>query len=117
MSHTWVSVICKNTYINFVTRRKFVTTLDIAFNDEPVLPSRNVGEDAGALYLALSRAIECLPLFLRSAARMRFVEDLSYEEISRMTGKSVPTIRAYVHKICRRFRRDKGLNAFKDWYL
>lgn len=113
----WVSVICKNTYVNFVTRRKYVTTLDVAINDEPEVSSRDIGEDAGALYLALSRAIERLPLFLRSVARMRLVEDLSYEEISRMTGKTVPTIRSYVHKICRRFRHDNGLNAFKDWYL
>jgi RNA polymerase sigma factor (sigma-70 family) len=112
----WVSVICRNTYVNFVTRRRIVTTLEEEADIAP--PPRVSGspEDAGALYLALSRAIERLPAFLHSVARMRFVEDLSYEEISRLTGKSVPVIRAYVHKICRRFREDPGLKAFKDGY-
>ena len=111
----WVSVICKNTYVNFVTRRKFVTTLeDAEEEEEPVVAGTE--EDAGALYLALSKAIERLPVFLQAVARMRFVEDLSYEEISRLTGKTVPVSRSYVHKICRRFREDSGLSAFKDWY-
>ena len=112
----WVSVICRNTYVNFVTRRKFVTTLDEATDDLHNSPDIGLAEDAGALYLALSKAIERLPAFLQSVARMRFVEDLSYEEISRMTGKSPPTIRAYVHKVCKRFREDPGLGAFRDWY-
>jgi DNA-directed RNA polymerase specialized sigma24 family protein len=111
----WVSVICKNTYVNFVTRRKVVSTLDDADRrQEPEIQSAS--GDAGALYLALSRAIERLPVFLQSVARLRFVEDLSYEEISRITGKSVPVSRSYVHKICRRFRRDPELCAFREWY-
>lgn len=112
----WVSVICKNAYVNFVTRRKYVTTL---VDDDDIPPEPAIlpfADDVGALFLALSRAIDKLPIFLRNVARLRFVEDLSYEEISRITGKSVPTIRAYVHKICSRFRRDKGLASFKDWY-
>ena len=112
----WVSVICKNTYVNFVTRRKFVTTLDEREEGPEQAPVVDISEDVGAPYLALSRAIDRLPVFLRSFARLRFVEDLSYEEISRLTGKSVPVTRAYVYKICRRFRRDEGLKAFKEWY-
>ncbi|TDI70186.1 MAG: sigma-70 family RNA polymerase sigma factor [Bacteroidetes bacterium] len=112
----WVSVICKNTYVNFVTRRKYVTTLETDSNVTIELDEMGTSEDAGALFLALSRAIEKLPVFLRSIARLRFVEDLSYDEISRLTGKSIPTVRSYVHKVCYRFRSDSGLVAFRDWY-
>ena len=112
----WVSVVCKNTYLNFVTRRKYVTTLDC--DSDEIVDQLEIGisEDSGALFLALSRAIEKLPVFLRSVAQLRFVEDLSYEEISRLTGKSIPTVRSYVHKTGRRFRSDSGLVAFRDWY-
>ena len=113
----WVSVICKNTYINFVTRRQYVTALDGSTEHECVAPETGVVEDPAALYLTLSRAIERLPVFLRNVVRMRFVEDLSYEEISRLTGKSIPTVRSYVHKACLRFRRDPGMRAYEDWYL
>ncbi len=113
----WVSVICKNTYVNFVTRRPYVAALDGSVELDHALPDTASVEDPGALYLTLSRAIERLPIFLRNVARMRFVEDLSYEEISRLTGKSIPTVRSYVHKSCLRFRRDPGMKAYEDWYL
>ena len=112
----WVSVICRNTFVNFVTRRKYVTTLEADSNETIDQPEMDIFEDSGALFLALSRAIEKLPVFLRSVARLRFVEDLSYDEISRLTGKSIPTVRSYVHKVCHRFRSDSGLIAFRDWY-
>lgn len=123
----WVSVVCKNNYINFVTRRSEVTALeevamqyDVEVSDaeiarEPVLSDSQV--DAGILYVALAQAIEKLPSFLRNVTRMRFVEQLSYEEISRLTGLSVATVRAYIHRACRRFQKDSGLQAFRSWYL
>lgn len=112
----WVSVVCHNTYVNFVTRRRCVTALEGI--NEPVFepPDTNSVEDPAALYLTLARAIDRLPVFLRHVARMRFVEDLTYEEIGRLTGKSVATVRSYVHKTCRRFRLDPGLKAWEDYY-
>ena len=122
----WVSVVCKNNFINFVTRRSLVTTVDDVelLDDLDVLQSEEAESsewsdlevDAGILYVALARAIEKLPSFLRNVTRMRFVEQLSYEEIGRMTGLSVATVRAYIHKACTRFREDPVLGAFKSWY-
>ena len=123
----WVSVVCKNNYINFVTRRSHVIAIDSTLMEGHVHggPPDGLDEgdwvdpsvDAGMLYVALTRAIERLPGFLRHAARMRFVEQLSYDEISRLTGHSVATVRAYIHKICTRFRKDPGLKEFRDWYM
>ena len=122
----WVSVVCKNNFINFVTRRSHVVTFDATemisdVNRDPtdLMPESewvDPSVDAGMLYVALARAIEHLPNFLHHVARMWFVEQLSYEEISRLTGHSMATVRAYIHKVCTRFRKDPGLREFRSWY-
>ena len=73
--------------------------------------------NAAALHLALVNAIERLPQFLKATARMKYVENLSYEEISRIIGKRVPTVRSYVHKICSRLRADHNFQAWARQYL
>ena len=109
----WVSVICRNTFINFVTRRRPVTGLDELNKDLPTLDAPfDVETDAASLHISLHRAIRELPEFLRPAARMKFIENLSYEEISRIIGKRVPTVRSYIHKACARFRKDGALKAW-----
>jgi RNA polymerase sigma factor (sigma-70 family) len=122
----WVSVVCKNNFINFVTRRSHVITLDAmemisdvegsAVETMPESEWVDPSVGAGMLYVALTRAIDDLPVFLRHIARMRFVEQLSYEEIGRLTGHSLATVRAYIHKVCTRFRKDAGLREFRTWY-
>ena len=113
----WVSVVCRNTFFNFVSRRKAVYGLD-AMNIEPQTQPHTLDleSDAASLHVSLMRAIEDLPEFLQATARMKFVEGLSYEEISRIVGKRVPTIRSYVHKICRRFRKNEALKHWADQF-
>ena len=112
----WVSVVCRNTFVNFVARRKTVVGLetrhDIALSpdDDPNDPDVN----AAAIHNALQVAISELPPFLQATARMRFVENLSNEEIGRIIGKRSATVRAYVHKICKRFRRNRELKAWAE---
>jgi len=109
----WVSVVCRNTFINFVARRKQIIALkehhDIA--EQPV-KMNDVEVNAAALHVSLLNAIAQLPAFLQATARMRFVENLSNEEIARIVGKRPATVRAYIHKICTRFRQDKDLKAW-----
>lgn len=113
----WVSVVCRNAYINFVSRRKLIIGLNF-LADDPVEFINGVDLEANAagIHISLLRAINRLPDFLRPTARMRFVENLSYEEISRYTGKRVPTIRSYIHKTCSRFRKDKNLKAWAEHF-
>jgi RNA polymerase sigma factor (sigma-70 family) len=109
----WVSVVCRNTFINFVSRRRLVTGLENMHVDPMSLPvGRDTEAVAAGLHVALLRAIEDLPDFLRPSARMKFVENLSYEEISRIIGKRVPTVRSYIHKVCARFRKNRSLQAW-----
>ena len=114
----WVSVVCRNTFINFVTRRQTVTHLEV-HHDEAIDTGSPMDLDvnAAALHAALQRAIGELPTYLQATARMRFVENLSNEEIGRIVGKRSPTVRSYVHKIKKRFRADGELRAWADHFL
>ena len=110
----WVSVICKNTFLNYIRSRKKRSIISI--DDYPELEQEEEnGIDTIFVRSAVDSAIERLPDFLRDVARMRFQADISYEEMSRRSGKSVPTIRSYVNKVLNRFRRDKRLiSLIKD---
>lgn len=110
----WVSVICRNTFVNFVARRKSVTGLNHLDVAQPDNSPGDLDVNGAALHASLVRAIEALPPFLRSTAHMRFIENLSNEEIGRIIGKRAATVRAYVHKICKRFRDDSELKAWAD---
>jgi len=113
----WVSVVCRNAFYNFVSRRLRLTPLEDIVEIKAAAPDVELDVDSGALFLALTAAIEQLPPFLQQTARMRFVENLSYEEIGRILGKRAPTIRSYIHKICQRFRRNKELSIWAERYL
>jgi RNA polymerase sigma factor (sigma-70 family) len=111
----WVSVVCRNTFVNFVARRKKVIGLetrhDVALAPDDV---NDADVNAAAIHISLQEAIAALPPFLQATARMRFVENLSNEEIGRIIGKRSATVRAYVHKICKRFRKNEQLKAWAD---
>jgi len=111
----WVSVVCRNTFVNFVARRKKVIGLEPK-HDIAELPGEAGDTDvnAAAVHTSLLLAITHLPPFLQATARMRFVENLSNEEIARIIGKRSATVRAYVHKICSRFRKNEDLQAWAD---
>jgi RNA polymerase sigma factor (sigma-70 family) len=113
----WVSVICRNTYMNFVTRRRYVVDIESVADPTERMQDPDADVDAAAVHLSLLNAIADLPDFLQTAARLRFVENLTYEEISRLIGKRVPTVRAYIHKICKRFRRNRELIHWADRVL
>jgi len=104
----WVSVICKNTFLNYLRSRKRQPM--VSLDDQPELEQEDeTGVDTVLVRAAVECAIERLPEFLRETARLRFLTDVSYEEMARRMGKSVPTIRSYVNKVLNRFRRDTKL--------
>lgn len=113
----WVSVVCRNAFYNFVSRRLKLAPLDDVHELKAPVADVELDVDSGALFVALKTAIENLPPFLQQTARMRYIENLSYEEIARIEGKRAPTIRSYIHKICQRFRQDKELSLWAERYL
>lgn len=108
----WVSVICKNTFLNHLRDRRHAVSLDeapaVLVAAEPAQAYRDVGH----VRLAVHRAIDRLPPYLRECVRLRFIEGLSYDEISAKTGFPLPRIRSYINKAMKRFRQDDRLLAY-----
>jgi RNA polymerase sigma factor (sigma-70 family) len=109
---SWVSVICKNTLINYVQRKRPEQSLDD--ENAPVLMDGSpvAYHDAGFVLQALHDAIDRLPPYLQKTARLYFLHECTYEEISERIEKDVPTVRSYRHKVVNKFREDDQLLAF-----
>ena len=109
---SWVSVICRNVFINYVRKKRTSIPFDeniasgiIAEPEEPV-------NDTTILIQVLESAIGRLPKYLQDIAVLRILEHQSYEEISTRTGKRVEIIRTYMNKAKQRLRRDDALAVF-----
>lgn len=109
---SWVSVVCKNAFLNF--RRSAQQAVSIDQDDAPQLQGDSLEalHDAGLLHEGLCEAVERLPEFLAEIARYRFVEHLSYQEIGALTGKDLPIVRSYVNKAVQRLRKDPLFLAY-----
>lgn len=105
----WVSVICRNFFVNYLrAHKKSLTTRHTNFAalvDEP----DDFDDDLVVLHQVLKSAIERLPNYLQSVVEMRLFQHKSYDEISAHTGKRVEVIRSYVNKAIKRMREDRLL--------
>ncbi len=106
---SWVSVVCKNTFRNYLRARQPQVSLDHAKSGVSVSELPNNYREYGAQEQTLVRAIDRLPPHLRSCVRLRFLGGLSYAEIARRTERSLPTIRSFVYKAVNRLRKDEEL--------
>jgi RNA polymerase sigma factor (sigma-70 family) len=109
----WLSVVCKNTFINSLRRRYQPADLDVdALSETEPIAEQDLTElDRAHLRYALARAFEALPESLRPIARMRLLEGRSYRHIAAATGHELPTVRAYAAKALRRLRDDPDLRT------
>lgn len=109
----WVSVVCKNTFLNYARRDRVADSI----NEErgPTLQAQEskIPED-GFVREAFEDAIERLPDYLQEPARLYFLEDRDFEEISEEIGKEVPTVRTYKHKAVKQLRKDDRLREYVD---
>lgn len=115
----WVSVICKHTFINHNRQQPPPMPLAKPGTRPVPAPPRDAGRfyDAEVTYDALTAAIDRLPAFLQRPARLRFLRYLSYQRISEITRKSVPTVRTYIHKATTRFKQDPELQVLREELL
>jgi RNA polymerase sigma factor (sigma-70 family) len=107
---SWVSVICKNTFINFLRRYREHAPLDESRTAAPRRPEHSE-HDRLAARRAVERAIERLPPSLQKVARLRFLEDRPYDYIVEATGRPAASVRSYVNKAAVRLREDPALRA------
>jgi len=104
---SWVSVVCKNTFLNYT--RKDRVTESIHDEDGPQLVADRPDADPDTIRQTLLRAIERLPSYLQPTARLYFLERRTFQEISEVIEKSVATVRTYKHKAVQRLREDEEL--------
>lgn len=110
----WVSVVCKNTYLNYL-RRNRPARQSIDEEEGPALQSdRQVRGDVGLTKKVVTEAVERLPEYLQPVARLRFLESHSYEAIREKTGTAVPTARSYASRARQRLRKDPEVRALAD---
>src|SRR5262245_55975378 len=97
---TWLLSIGSNYCIDRLRRRRYswLTLDDITFS----LPSRERGPERSALeheqQQIIQRALQQLPDNYRTVTVLRYWNDLSYEEIARVTGLTESTIKTRLHR-------------------
>ena len=72
----------------------------------------NAVAEVGLVQEALVEAIEGLPNYLQEPARLYFLENREFEEISEAVGKPVATVRTYKHKAMKELRTDERLREY-----
>ncbi|MEO8201603.1 MAG: RNA polymerase sigma factor [Gemmatimonadota bacterium] len=70
-------------------------------------PARGYGNDE-AWREEIERALEYLPLEQREAFLLKYVEDLSYEEMEELTGMGISALKMRVKRACERLRELLG---------
>ena len=109
---SWVSVLCKNAFLNYLRNVHQAVSLDQEEAPQLQGDSLDALYDAGMLHQGLREAIGRLPEYLRDIARYRFIEGYSYEEIGQYIDKPLPVIRSYVNKAARKLRKDPLFLAY-----
>ena len=96
---TWLYRIATNEALNYVRRQKVRAALSFRPIDAEM--ERRVDEDpwfnGDEAERTLMKALQKLPFKQRVVFSMRYFEDMSYEEISEVTGTSVGALKASYH--------------------
>jgi DNA-directed RNA polymerase specialized sigma24 family protein len=111
---SWVCVVCKNSYLNYV-RDRHPASLLIGTDVDEAAEGRLVGglpdvpdqTEFGLVLDAVDAAIRRLPDYLQQVTRLRLLEDLDYDEIAVIVDRPVAIVRSYAHKAIVRLRSDR----------
>lgn len=110
----WVSVVCKNTFLNYTRRDRFSESIESTEGPTLSADEDRPTADIGFVRETLVEAIQRLPNYLREPARLYFLEDRGFEEISEEVGKPVATVRTYKHKAVKRLRDNEKLREYVE---
>jgi RNA polymerase sigma factor (sigma-70 family) len=111
---SWVSVVCKNTFLNHTRRDRRPQSIDEEHGPTLRADEARATRKIGFVRESLEAAIDKLPDYLQEPARLYFLEDRDFQEISEAVGKPVPTIRTYKHKAIQKLREDETLREYVD---
>lgn len=104
----WVSVVCRNTYVNYANRGREMESIDEAYREVVTEPAPTY-DDEPVVRRVLLAAINRLPPYLQDTARLFFVEQHTFETISAMLEKPVDTVRTYKSRALGALRQDDAL--------
>lgn len=96
--YTWMYRIATNEALSFLQARKRKSTQSL--DDDKVLQERitgNVFFDGDAAQAKLLTALQTLPDKQKAVFNMRYYDEMSYEEMSKVTGTSVGALKASYH--------------------
>ena len=112
--YTWIFRITYTRSINLLKRKNLKKILSLGIADDPEISNNeNILKnlEVKERFNKMEKFLKLLPLKQREVFVMRNFEDLSYEEISEITGKSIGALKAnYFHA----FRKMKELMEEND---
>lgn len=111
---SWVSVVCKNTFLNYTRRDQFSESIEDEEGPTLTADDGSSVAEVGFVREAFVDAIDRLPSYLQEPARLYFLEDREFDEISEAVGKPVATVRTYKHKAMKHLRTDERLQEYVD---
>ncbi len=99
----WAYTIARNTFIDYVRRRRDELSIDQLGNAAPSLtPSFDESADQHLINeqhnVQLERCMAALPEKYRTMVEMRFMRDLSYEEIAAQLAIPIGTVKTQIHR-------------------
>lgn len=105
----FVSVVCRNVLSSYRLRRR--ESVEVQDDTAPVAPFGTDHLDRVLVRRLIVQAIDGLPPAVSEVARMRLLENRSYQEIADATGRALATTRTYYSKAIARLREDPDLQA------
>jgi RNA polymerase sigma factor (sigma-70 family) len=111
----WVSVICKNTFLNLT--RSTPPRRSIEGNNLEVVVSAPDDSALDSVLVAdvVRRAISRLPNYLQETAHRYLIEGQSFERISDEIEKPVGTVRVYKQRAIKTLCEDPAIQRLKDY--
>lgn len=96
---TWMYRIATNEALTFISQKSRKSNLQPGEHQEKAINSLHADEyfDGDALQLKLQKAVVTLPEKQQLVFRMRYFEDMKYEDMSEILGTSVGALKASYH--------------------
>lgn len=98
----WIYTIARNTFIDYVRRRRDSLSIDSLTSTPSLAPTTDEEPDKRIISeqhsVQIERCMAALPEKYRQMAEMRFVRELSYEEIASQMGLPIGTVKTQIFR-------------------
>ena len=105
---TWIYRIATNEVLNHLRKQKFKAI--VSLESESAILEKKIDEDpyfnGNLLQRELHKAIQRLPQKQRIVFNLRYFDEMTYEEISQITGTSVGALKASYHHAYNKIKED-----------